>query len=79
MQVWKGTSFNKKLAYRCMDANTKQRPSSPELMNIFNYWYGSIVEYENYKDINEYEYYGKEIKEVFEEADKEIANRNRKF
>ncbi|CAG8651954.1 4918_t:CDS:2, partial [Funneliformis mosseae] len=34
----------------------------------------SIAEYEYYKDTKEYGYYGKEINEAIEEADKEIPN-----
>ncbi|CAI2179175.1 6188_t:CDS:2 [Funneliformis geosporum] len=35
----KGTpEFYKKLAYRCMNANPNQRPTSDELMNILYFW-----------------------------------------
>ncbi|POG65119.1 kinase-like domain-containing protein [Rhizophagus irregularis DAOM 181602=DAOM 197198] len=69
----KGTpEYYKKLAYKCMDANPNERPTTKELFNIFFFWYDSIV---GNKDNNEeYGYKGNEIKAAFEEADKEIPN-----
>ncbi|CAG8555511.1 5470_t:CDS:2 [Funneliformis mosseae] len=58
-------------SYRCMDANTNKRPTCDELLRILNFWNESIFNYEKYKYIK---HYGKEIKEAFEEADKEISN-----
>ena len=67
----KGTpEFYKKLAYMCMDANPNQRPTIDELKDIFKFWVGSIEG----KNDKKYGYYGSEIKEAFEEADKEIPN-----
>ncbi|CAG8669483.1 16340_t:CDS:2 [Funneliformis mosseae] len=57
-----------------MNANPNQRPIVDELNGILHFWHQSINNYEKYKDIKEFEYYGKEIKEAFEEADKEIPN-----
>jgi serine/threonine protein kinase len=54
--------FYKKLAYRCMNANPNERPTTDELYDIFKFWYSSING--NAK--------GKEIKEAFEAADKKI-------
>jgi hypothetical protein len=48
-----------------MNANPDQRPSASELGDILDSWYFS-------KDYEGYE--GKEIKSMFEEADKEIPN-----
>ncbi|CAG8586532.1 21350_t:CDS:2 [Rhizophagus irregularis] len=39
----KGTpEFYKKLAYKCMDANPNERPTTKELRNIFDFWDVSI-------------------------------------
>src|SRR5688572_17404936 len=68
----KGTlEFYKKLAYRCMDANPNQRPMASELWDIFYFWRNSI---EGVNDDKKYGYYGREIREAFGEADKEIPN-----
>ncbi|CAG8608207.1 8171_t:CDS:2 [Funneliformis mosseae] len=39
-----------------------------------DFWFCFIYIYEKYKIIKKYGYYGKEINEAFEEADKEIPN-----
>src|SRR5205814_1956489 len=44
-----------------------------ELYNIICFWYDSIKGYYNYK-IEKFGYNRKEVKAVFEEADKEIPN-----
>ncbi|CAG8439159.1 12771_t:CDS:2 [Funneliformis mosseae] len=62
-----------KLAYRCMNANPNQRPEADELNDTIDFWHKSIFS-EKYDDTKEYGYYGKEIKEAFEEADKEIQS-----
>jgi len=63
----KGTpEIYKSLAYRCMNANSNQRPTATQLCNILGFWHNSIDGKFNYK--------GKEIKSIFEEADKEIPN-----
>ncbi len=67
--------FYKKLAYRCMDANPNQRPTASKLKNIFDFWYDSIdSKYESYRNDKKCEYYGRDIKKAFREADKEIPN-----
>src|SRR6266542_5506581 len=66
------TEFYKKLAYRCMNANPKQRPTANELYYILDFWCNS--KYENYRNDKKYGYYGREIKEGFKKADKEISN-----
>src|SRR5256885_1734717 len=58
--------IHKKLAYRCMDANPNQRPTTDKLYNALKIWHDSID--------GEFNYKGKEIKYIFEEADKEIPN-----
>ncbi len=69
----KGTpEFYKKLAYRCMNANPNQRPTISELFDIFDFWWDSDAEAN--KDVKKFGYYGREIKEAFEQADKEIPN-----
>ncbi|GBC46710.2 kinase-like domain-containing protein [Rhizophagus irregularis DAOM 181602=DAOM 197198] len=67
----KGTpEIYKKLAYKCMNANSNQRPTASELRDIFEFWFLSL-----YGDNKEkFGYEGKEIKAMFEEADKEIPN-----
>ena len=57
----------KKLACRCMNADSNQRQKIKELQKIFIYWYHSIC-----GEIFGYE--GKEIKAIFREADKESQN-----
>ncbi|RIA91149.1 hypothetical protein C1645_768277 [Glomus cerebriforme] len=58
-----------------MSANPNQRPTANELYYIFNFWYCSIED-EVYEDhqAEKFGYKGKEIKAMFEEADKEIPN-----
>ncbi|CAI2173344.1 5071_t:CDS:2 [Funneliformis geosporum] len=44
----KGTpEFYKELAYRCMNANPNQRPTSKELQDILYFWFHSIEKYGN--------------------------------
>ncbi|POG68993.1 kinase-like domain-containing protein [Rhizophagus irregularis DAOM 181602=DAOM 197198] len=69
----KGTpEFYKELAYKCMNADSNKRPTADELCGIFKFWYSSING--NTKEVEVFGYKGKEIKEAFEEADKEIPN-----
>ncbi|GES76008.1 kinase-like domain-containing protein [Rhizophagus clarus] len=71
----KGTpEIYKKLAYKCMNANSNQRPTASELYEILEYWYYSFNESEVYQEKEKFGYKGKEIKVIFEEADKEIPN-----
>ncbi|EXX78503.1 Pkh1p [Rhizophagus irregularis DAOM 197198w] len=69
----KGTpEFYKKLAYKCMNANSNERPTAGELYNIFVFWCNSN---KGKKDEEEnFGYKGEEIRAAFEEADKEIPN-----
>jgi len=55
-----------------MNANSNQRPTASELCDIFNFW--NLCNYGSYQNDKEHGYYGSEIKEAFEEADKEIPN-----
>ncbi|CAB4422155.1 unnamed protein product [Rhizophagus irregularis] len=48
-----------------MDANLKHRPKADELRKIFSYWNDLM---------SDYDHSGREIKAIFEEADKEIPN-----
>ncbi len=69
----KGTpEFYKKLAYRCMNANSNWRPTASELDDILSFWWDSNDG--SHQNDKKYGYYGREIKEAFEEADKEIQN-----
>ncbi|CAB4433013.1 unnamed protein product [Rhizophagus irregularis] len=75
----KGTpEIYKKLAHRCMNANPNQRPTANELSEILCYWYDYLKYYQNYKDNEKYNekygYKGKEVRNAFKEADKEIPN-----
>ena len=70
----KGTpEIYKKLAHRCMNANPNQRPTAIELNDISQFWYCSF-DVSSYQEKEEFGYKGKEVKAVFEEADKEIPN-----
>ncbi|CAB4488026.1 unnamed protein product [Rhizophagus irregularis] len=53
-----------------MNANPGERPTSNELHDTLKLWYGAIRGYK----VEKREYGGKDIKAIFEEADKEIAN-----
>ncbi|CAB4422464.1 unnamed protein product [Rhizophagus irregularis] len=57
----------KKLAYRCMNANSIQRPTVIELNEILKFWY--ISTNQNIIDDNE-----EKIRAIFGEADKKIPN-----
>jgi len=71
----KGTpEIYKKLAYSCMNANSDQRPTASELYDIFGFWRKSIYHYDSCESDKKYGYYGREIKEAFGKADKEISN-----
>ncbi|CAB4477068.1 unnamed protein product [Rhizophagus irregularis] len=64
----KGTpEIYKKLAHRCMNANPNQRPTANELHEILDCWF-------DYSDNEKYGYKGKEVRNAFKEADKEIPN-----
>ncbi|UZO25505.1 uncharacterized protein OCT59_017770 [Rhizophagus irregularis] len=69
----KGTpEIYKKLAYKCMNANSNQRPTAEELDDIIEFWYDSIIGI--YQEKENFGYKGNEIKAMFEKADKEIPN-----
>ena len=55
-----------------MNANPDQRPTASELNDIFDFWNNS--NYGNYQEEEKFGCKGKEIKAIFEEADKEIPN-----
>ncbi|CAB4433015.1 unnamed protein product [Rhizophagus irregularis] len=64
----KGTpEIYKKLSYRCMNADSNQRPTVNELYEILDCWC-------DYEGNEKYGYKGEELKAVFKEADKEIPN-----
>ncbi|CAB5321224.1 unnamed protein product [Rhizophagus irregularis] len=64
----KGTpEIYKKLAYKCMSANPDQRPTADELYEVLYFWY-------SYDQEKKFGYEGKEIRDMFEKADKEIPN-----
>jgi serine/threonine protein kinase len=68
----KGTpEIYKKLAYKCMNANSNQRPTAKELYNIISYWFDCIRRNEV---TEKFGYKGKEVKATFDESDKEIPN-----
>ncbi|GBC46813.2 kinase-like domain-containing protein [Rhizophagus irregularis DAOM 181602=DAOM 197198] len=71
----KGTpEIYKKLAYKCMNANSNQRPTVNELIWIINFWNDSFYDNKHFQEELKFGYKGKEIKTIFEEADKEISN-----
>lgn len=65
-----------KLAHRCMNANPNQRPTAIELFDILYFWRNCTYSetYLEYLEIKKFGYKGKEIKDMLEEADKEIPN-----
>ncbi|GES76087.1 kinase-like domain-containing protein [Rhizophagus clarus] len=70
----KGTpEIYKKLAYKCMNANSSQRPTAYELNWIIYFW-DDCLNIEDYQEEEKYGYKGKEVKAAFEKADKEIPN-----
>jgi serine/threonine protein kinase len=69
----KGTpKIYKKLAYKCMNANSTQRPTAKELYEIFVFWNSSF--HGAHENDNKFGYKGKEVRTAFEEADKEIPD-----
>ncbi|GBB97125.1 hypothetical protein RclHR1_02920010 [Rhizophagus clarus] len=71
----KGTpEIYKELAYKCMNANSSQRPTADELYKLIVFWMYSTEGKESYQESEKFGYKGKEIKIMFEEADKEIPN-----
>ncbi|CAB5361016.1 unnamed protein product [Rhizophagus irregularis] len=73
----KGTpEIYKKLAYKCMNANSNQRPTASELKDILEFWFysNSPNSFRKYLEEKNFGYKGKEIKAMFEEANKEIPN-----
>ena len=70
----KGTpEIYKKLACKCMNAIPNQRPTASELYDILNFW-DDCNGHSSYQEVEKFGYKGKEIKAIFEEADKEIPN-----
>ncbi|CAB4482319.1 unnamed protein product [Rhizophagus irregularis] len=58
-----------------MNANPDQRPTADELVRNFDFWCLSCnFDEDKYQEKEEFGYIGKEIKAIFEEADKEIPN-----
>ncbi|EXX53030.1 Cdc15p [Rhizophagus irregularis DAOM 197198w] len=71
----KGTpEIYKNLAYKCMNANSNQRPTASELDDILSFWYFSSRGDKEYPEVEKFGYKGKVIRAIFEEADKEIPN-----
>ncbi|CAB4473893.1 unnamed protein product [Rhizophagus irregularis] len=57
-----------------MNANPDQRPLVNELYEILNFWYNACDNNEYNQEKEKFGYKEKEIKVIFEEADKEIPN-----
>ncbi|GBC48384.2 kinase-like domain-containing protein [Rhizophagus irregularis DAOM 181602=DAOM 197198] len=68
-----GSPNEQKSSYRCMDANPDQRPAADELLDILAVWDGCTRRNENQEE-EKIGYKRKQIKAMFEEADKEIPN-----
>ncbi|EXX66481.1 kinase-like domain-containing protein [Rhizophagus irregularis DAOM 181602=DAOM 197198] len=69
----KGTpEIYKKLAYRCMSAIPNQRPTADELYDIIYFLFYAYIG--NFQNEEKFGYKGKEIKAIFDEANKEIPN-----
>ncbi|CAB4484368.1 hypothetical protein RhiirA1_476935 [Rhizophagus irregularis] len=56
-----------------MNANSNQRPTTEELYGIICFW-DSSFKFEDYQEQEKFGCKGKEIRPIFEEADKEIPN-----
>ncbi|CAB4435072.1 unnamed protein product [Rhizophagus irregularis] len=70
----KGTpEIYKKLAYKCMNANSNQRPTASELYYIIQFWVYATY-YNNRQEEENFGYKSKEIRAMFKEANKEIPN-----
>src|SRR5438067_5620974 len=62
----KGTpEIYKKLAHKCMNANSDQRPTANELYDILDFWNESSNGNEDYQEQEKFGYIGKEIKAIF--------------
>ncbi|RGB42190.1 hypothetical protein C1646_683778 [Rhizophagus diaphanus] len=71
----KGTpEIYKKLAYKCMNANSNQRPTANDLIWLISFWNDSFYDDKHFQEESKFGYKGKEIKTMFEEANKEISN-----
>ncbi|CAB4493981.1 unnamed protein product [Rhizophagus irregularis] len=58
-----------------MNAIFNQRPTAEELYDILHFWWhSSDINYNEYQEKEVFGYKGKEIKVIFDEADKEIPN-----
>ncbi|CAB4427853.1 unnamed protein product [Rhizophagus irregularis] len=57
-----------------MNANSNQRPTAEELGDIMLFWYFSSRGDEEYQEDEKFGYKGKEVKAMFDEADKELPN-----
>src|ERR1043166_6907697 len=59
-----------------MNAKPNQRPTASELYDILDFWRNCTYSetYLEYLEIKKFGYKGKEIKAIFDEADKEIPN-----
>ncbi|CAB4484348.1 unnamed protein product [Rhizophagus irregularis] len=62
------------MAYKCMNAISNQRPKASEISEIIDFWNSSFHDNKYYQENEKYGYKGKEIKVIFEEADKEVPN-----
>jgi len=62
----------KKLAYRCMNAYLNKRLTAKELHDVLLFWWN--FNDGSYQNDKKYGSYGREIKEAFERADKEMTN-----
>jgi len=57
-----------------MNANPDQRPIADKLYDILSFWSMSSKGYKDYQEKEESGHKGKEIKAMFDEADREIPN-----
>ncbi|CAB5386567.1 unnamed protein product [Rhizophagus irregularis] len=62
------------MAYKCMNAVSNQSPKASEISEIIDFWNSSFHDNKYYQENEKYGYKGKEIKVIFEEADKEVPN-----
>ena len=73
----KGTpEIYKKLAYKCMNANSNQRPTANEIHDIVDFWCDNCngSTYNTGYEKEKFGYKSKEVMAAFKEADEEIPN-----
>ncbi|GES75945.1 kinase-like domain-containing protein [Rhizophagus clarus] len=69
-----GQISDRKLACRCMNTNPEKRPTASELYKEIGFWCNCT--HDEYQEKEQFGYKGKEIKVMFEEADKTMLEKD---